>query len=55
MKTFASDNNAGVHPRIMDALNECNKEHVVGYGDDIYTQDAIKTFKKLFDVSHLNL
>jgi threonine aldolase len=49
MKTFASDNNAGVHPRIMDALNACNKEHVIGYGDDEYTRKAIKTFKSHFN------
>jgi len=49
MKTFASDNNAGVHPRIMHALNTCNKEHVIGYGDDIYTQEAVKTFKSYFN------
>jgi len=49
MKTFASDNNAGVHPQIMAALDECNKEHVVGYGDDIYTQQAIAAFKNFFN------
>ena len=47
-KSFASDNNAGVHPEIMQALIECNKGHCVGYGDDPYTQSAIKTFKKIF-------
>jgi len=49
MKSFASDNNAGVHPGIMAALDACNEEHVVGYGDDIYTKKAIKTFKSFFN------
>jgi len=47
-RSFASDNNAGVHPKIMEALNNCNQGHVVGYGDDPYTQSAIQTFKKHF-------
>ncbi|KAA3617524.1 MAG: low specificity L-threonine aldolase [Calditrichaeota bacterium] len=47
-RSFASDNNAGVHPKIMQALNDCNVGHVVGYGDDPFTESAIKTFKKHF-------
>ncbi len=47
-RSFASDNNAGVHPKIMEALNNCNQGHVVGYGDDPYTQSAINSFKKYF-------
>ncbi|NOX90863.1 MAG: low specificity L-threonine aldolase [Calditrichaeota bacterium] len=45
---FASDNNAGVHPVIMEAIQKCNMGHVIGYGDDPYTQQAIKTFRRLF-------
>lgn len=48
LKTFASDNNSGVHPEIFKALEECNKGHVVGYGDDPYTHSAIDTFKQTF-------
>lgn len=48
MKTFASDNNAGVHPEIMEALSKCNQEHVVGYGDDVYTCEAINTIRENF-------
>jgi threonine aldolase len=47
-RSFASDNNAGVHPGIMQALQDCNTDHVVGYGDDIYTRKAIATIKNLF-------
>lgn len=45
---FASDNNSGVHPEIMKALQEANNGHVTGYGTDIYTKKAIQLFKDLF-------
>lgn len=45
---FASDNNAGVLPEVMDALIDANVGHTKGYGDDIYTDNAIKSFKKEF-------
>ncbi|MHA7108569.1 threonine aldolase family protein [Sunxiuqinia elliptica] len=45
---FASDNNAGVHPNILKAIEQANRGHVVGYGDDPYTQEAIALFKKEF-------
>lgn len=48
-KSFASDNNAGVHPNIIKALQECNVGHVIGYGDDPFTKAAIKTIKTLFN------
>jgi threonine aldolase len=37
---FASDNNAGVHPRVMEALVAANAGHVVAYGDDPFTERA---------------
>jgi threonine aldolase len=46
---FASDNNAGVHPDILQAIVECNNGHTVGYGDDPYTEKAIEKFKGVFD------
>ena len=45
---FASDNNAGVHPQILEALVKVNEGHVVGYGNDIYTQKAITKFEEIF-------
>ena len=45
---FASDNNAGVHPFIMDAISKVNTGHVIGYGDDKYTYSAIKKFREIF-------
>jgi threonine aldolase len=45
---FASDNNAGVHPDIMKALENANDGHCVGYGDDPYTQEAQEIFRDFF-------
>ncbi len=42
---FASDNNAGVHPEILKKLAEVNQGHVVGYGSDIYSDQARQLFK----------
>lgn len=48
MRSFASDNNAGVHPEIMEALLAANHDHAVGYGDDAYTHAAIARFREIF-------
>lgn len=45
-RTFASDNNAGVHPDILQAISDANAGHVVGYGDDATTAKSIDTFKR---------
>lgn len=45
---FASDNNSGVHPRIMEAILKVNEGHVVAYGNDHYSKSAIERFKKIF-------
>lgn len=47
-KSFASDNNSGVHPAVMQAMQDANQGHVVAYGDDPYTERAVATFKSLF-------
>src|ERR1700674_3124621 len=47
-RSFASDNNAGVHPQVMDALAGANKGHVIAYGDDAYTARAVKQFREHF-------
>jgi threonine aldolase len=47
-RSFASDNNAGVHPEIIDALRATNEGHVVAYGDDPFTERATKLFQKHF-------
>lgn len=47
-RSFASDNNAGVHPKVLRELAAVNQGHVVGYGDDPYTAAAVLKFKKQF-------
>jgi threonine aldolase len=47
-RSFASDNNAGVHPKVLQAITAVNQGHVVGYGDDPYTERAIRKFKDHF-------
>lgn len=45
---FASDNNSGVHPDIFEAMQKVNIGHTIGYGDDIYTNEAIQKIKNIF-------
>ncbi|MFB6317461.1 threonine aldolase family protein [Saccharicrinis sp. FJH54] len=45
---FASDNNAGVHPQILKALETVNQGHVVGYGDDPVTEAATAKIREIF-------
>src|SRR5690554_7968981 len=40
MRSVRSDNHSGVHPRIMEALAEINRDHAVAYGDDPWTAEA---------------
>ena len=48
IRSFASDNNAGIHPRILQAITAANQGHMIGYGDDAHTQRAIRQFKEHF-------
>jgi threonine aldolase len=47
-RSFASDNNAGVHPEVIEAMSAANEGHVVAYGDDPFTERAVKVFQKHF-------
>ncbi|MBS1849390.1 MAG: low specificity L-threonine aldolase [Acidobacteria bacterium] len=47
-RSFASDNNAGVHPAVLQAIARVNQGHVPGYGDDPYTAAAVRRFEQLF-------
>jgi threonine aldolase len=47
-RSFASDNNAGVHPEILAAIAQANQGHVVAYGADPYTDSAIRKFEEHF-------
>jgi threonine aldolase len=48
---FASDNNAGIHPVLLESITAANSGHVVAYGDDEYTHRAEKAFKEHFGSS----
>jgi threonine aldolase len=43
---FASDNNSGVHPSVMEEINRVNKGHTIGYGTDQFTEKALGMLKK---------
>ena len=45
---FGSDNHSGVHPDIMKAIFDVNKEYTIAYGEDEYTESAVKKLKKVF-------
>jgi threonine aldolase len=47
-RSFASDNNAGVHPECIKAIEAANEGHVVAYGDDPFTARAVQLFQKHF-------
>ena len=48
MRSFASDNNSGVHPLIMEALAKANEDHALGYGEDKWTEEAVRKVKEQF-------
>lgn len=45
---FASDNNAGVHPEILQAIISANEGHTIAYGDDPCTASAEAALKNVF-------
>ena len=47
-RSFASDNNAGIHPEMIEAIKAANDGHVIAYGDDPFTARATKLFQKHF-------
>lgn len=47
-RSFASDNNAGIHPDVLQAIVRANQGHVVGYGADPYTARAVDKFREHF-------
>lgn len=48
LRSFASDNNSGVHPAILKAIEKANSGHALAYGDDEYTKEADKKFQEYF-------
>jgi threonine aldolase len=47
-RAFASDNNAGVHPRVLEALARANVGHAGGYGHDRWTERVQELFASEF-------
>lgn len=45
---FASDNNSGVHPEVLRAISSANAGHAVSYGDDPYTESAVRKLRETF-------
>ena len=48
LRSFASDNNAGVSSEVLEYLAKVNNNHAIAYGDDEITQEAIVKFKEVF-------
>ncbi len=47
-RSFASDNYAGVHPEVLEAIRRANEGHVAAYGDDPHTESAMAKFREHF-------
>jgi len=45
---FASDNYAGIHPEILEAIAVANGGHQVSYGEDVYTEHLREVFRGHF-------
>jgi threonine aldolase len=45
---FASDNYAGVHPEVLEAITLANGGHQVSYGADAYTEHLQEVFRRHF-------
>lgn len=45
---FASDNAAGAHPDVLQAVIEANTGHALAYGSDRWTEEASARFRDLF-------
>ncbi|MFI9551192.1 threonine aldolase family protein [Nonomuraea endophytica] len=48
LKAFASDNYAGVHPEILEAIARANGGHQISYGEDVYTEALQGVFRRHF-------
>jgi len=48
-RMLASDNLAGAHPLVLDAITRANAGHVLAYGNDDFTRRAEAAFNELFD------
>jgi threonine aldolase len=49
MKSFASDNYAGVLPEMMEALQKANRDHARSYGADDIATRTVNLFREVFE------
>src|SRR5271167_130011 len=47
-RSFASDNNASVHPEVLEAIRRANDGPAAAYGDDSHTESAVEKFREHF-------
>jgi threonine aldolase len=48
IRGFASDNYAGVHPEVLQAVADANGGHQIAYGEDVYTAELQAVMKSHF-------
>ncbi|TVL93303.1 low specificity L-threonine aldolase [Streptomyces sp. SAJ15] len=48
LRGFASDNYAGAHPEILEALALANEGHQIAYGEDVYTEHLQYVMRRHF-------
>jgi threonine aldolase len=48
MRSLASDNHSGVHPRVLEAIAAANDDHAISYGADPWTTRAIDLIRREF-------
>jgi threonine aldolase len=48
-RNFASDNNSGACPEVLEVMEKCTLEHALGYGDDRWTRMASDALREVFE------
>jgi len=48
---FASDNHAGAHPEVIEAITRANEGHADSYGADAWTERAEELFRRHFGIA----
>ncbi len=52
-KSFKSDNYAGIHPKILQAIQKANSGDCPAYGKDAWTEQAVRKFKEQFGTNEV--
>jgi threonine aldolase len=47
MKSFGSDNHSGIHPAILQAIEEANTDHALAYGNELWTRTLNEKIKEI--------